>query len=70
MQKRNDKCIMDKILRLHLTKHKLTRINACRSYLKITHLSDTTEGDGKTINKHFLTGPKPKYLRSIFKWPN
>ena len=29
-----------------------------------------TEGDGKTINKNFLTGPKPKYPRSVFKWPN
>ena len=61
---------MDEILRLHLTKHKLIRINTCRLYLQITHLSDITESDGKTINKNFLTGPKPKYPRSIFKWPN
>ena len=47
MQRSNDKCIMDEILRLHLTKHKLIRINACRLYLQITHLSDMTEGDGK-----------------------
>ena len=70
MQRSNDKCIMDEILRLHLTKNKLIRINACRLYLQITHLSDITESDGKTINKNFLTGPKPKFPRSIFKWPN
>ena len=70
MQRNNDKCIMDEILSSHLTKHKLIRLNACRLYLQITHLSDMTEGDGKTINKNVLTGPKPKYPRFVFKWPN
>ena len=39
MQRSNDGCIMDEILRLNLTKHKLIRINACRLYLQITHLT-------------------------------
>ena len=70
MQRSNDRYIMDEILRLHLTKNELIRINACRLYLQITHLSDMNESNRKTINKNFLTGPKLKYPLSVFKWPN
>ena len=60
IQRRNNKCIMDKLTRGSSSHNQLIQINACRLYLNIIHLSDIVNPDGKTINNNFLIGCKPK----------
>ena len=70
IQRRNDKCIMDELIRGSSSYNQLIQINACRLYLNIIHLSDIFNPDGKTINNNFLIGCKPDYLSSKLKWPH
>ena len=57
-QRRNDKGIMDKILRDYQIKIELIQTNACRIFLQINHLSTIILPYEKTINHNFLIGSK------------
>ena len=69
IQRRNDECIMDEVMKSNLTKNQLIQVNACRLYLQILYLSDTIESNGKTVNYMYHLGKRPEYPRSLFKWP-
>ena len=47
MKRGHDKFIMDEVSRLNLSKQDNIKMNACRLYLQITHISDITSTDGK-----------------------
>ena len=70
IQRRNDKCIMDKLARGSSSLNQLIQINACRLYLNIIHLSDIVNPDGKTINNNLLIGCKQNYPSSKLNWPH
>ena len=70
-QRKKDKCIMKEILQLNLSKTSLIQINSCRIYLKVFHLSDMIDLNGKNVgqsisqernqhNRHLATGGRTK----------
>ena len=59
---------MDELTRGSSSHKQLIKINACRLYLNIIHLSDIVNPDRKTINNNFLIECKPDYPSSKLKW--
>ena len=70
IQRRNDKYIMDELTRGSSSHKQLIKINACRLYLNIIHLSNIVNSEGKTVNNNFLIGCKLDYPSSKLKWPH
>ena len=66
VQKINDRRIMYELIKLKLTTKELIQLDACRMYLQVSLLSDSTTPNGKTIMMQFTRRQKPKYPRSIF----
>ena len=48
-QRENDKCIMNELIKLDLTKTEMIKLNACRMYLQVLQLRDIETPDGKEI---------------------
>ena len=48
-QRENDKCIMNELIKLDLTKTEMIKLNACRMYLQVLQLRDIEPPDGKEI---------------------
>ena len=69
-QRKNDKCIMKKILQLHISKAQLIQINSYRQYLQVFHLSDMLDPNGKQLIKNFIKGIKPIKQTSSYRCPN
>ena len=61
LQRTNDRIIMDDSIQTKLKENQLRRINACRMFLKIIHLSDTCQPNGVDINTYLLEGI-PKHI--------
>ena len=59
---------MDEIIKFRLNIYQLKTINACRLYLQVFYLSETTTPDGKTIKSKFLNGTKYNDSPSTSKW--
>ena len=49
---------MKEILKLNLSQNSLIKINACRIYLHVFHLSDMTKPDDKQSRTEYITGKK------------
>ena len=70
IQRRNDKYIMNELMRELFSIKTFIHLNACQIYLNIIHFSDIVYPDGKTINHNFLIGIKPTDPSSKFELPN
>ena len=57
-QRTNDKCIIEEILQLNLSQKLLIKINSCRIYLQVFHLSEMVELNGKLFRTECITGEK------------
>ena len=57
-QRKDDKCMMQEIIKLHLPKTSLIQLNSCRIYLNISHLSDMLDPNGKQIEQNYMIGTK------------
>ena len=66
-QRKNDKFIMEEIMKKGYSKKKLIRLNKCRLYLQVITLADISNGDGDKIAKNFLDGKRDPSRRSRFK---
>ena len=54
--------------KLKISKGELIQINACRMYSQIAYLSNITSEEMKCILPNFITGPRPQYLHSSYRW--
>ena len=61
---------MNELTRGSSSHNQLIKINACRLYLNIIHISDIINLDEKTFNNNFLIGCKSDYPSSKLKWPH
>ena len=61
---------MDELTRELFSIKQLIRLNTCRLYLSVIHLSDIVNPDGISVNQNFLIGIKPVYPSSKLKLPN
>jgi len=68
-----DQGLMNGFARANVSKAHLRKLNLCRLYLQITHLSDISTGDGFRINAQFTgTDREPPFreaTRNQFVWP-
>ena len=66
IQRRNDKIIMNEVLKSSLNKRKLIQVKACKLYLQMIYLSDIIESVGKIINPMYHSGKRLSYPMSTF----
>jgi hypothetical protein len=64
-----DCSIIDKFATLRLPKTDMQRLNRCRLYLQVLHLSDITSADGTTILQCYKEGNRCPYRTSKLTWP-
>jgi ribonuclease HI len=71
VQCEHDVFLMDAFRRSGHTAGEMSKLNACRMYLRVVRLSDIVYGDGKHIIKEATTGDDrfEHYYRSTDKWP-
>ena len=69
-QRYNDSCIMGYILYTTTSLTNITRLNACRLYLRISFLSEMSNIKGTAIITGSLSDEKIKIANSNFEWPN
>ena len=55
-QRKNDKCIMEEIIKKEITIKQMIQINACRLHLQVSFISDMTRPNSKEIFTEFLRG--------------
>ena len=68
IQRRNDRFIMDEVLKNISCSAQLTRINACRLFLRVTRLSEIVTADGLRLDEAYLTAAAlPRTNR--LEWP-
>ena len=68
IQRINDKNITDKIIQTRLKEKQLRKINSCRIFLNIIHLSDICHLNSVDIYHQFLSGEKRKLPQSTRTW--
>ena len=69
-QRKNDRYIMKEMVQLNLPKKSLIKINSCRMYLQVFHLSDMIEPDGKRFRIKYIIGKKILQPKSSYMWQN
>lgn len=67
--RRHDSALMDQFIKLGLPKADLQRLNRCRTYLQIFHLSDITSADGTSIMPCYKDGHRCPFCSSTLSWP-
>jgi hypothetical protein len=61
----NDSHIMDDVLTLQLCNEKIRKINYCRQYLQVTHVSDIASSDGKKLHPLILSDQPDKLFNQM-----
>ena len=67
-QHRNIKIIIEELLRLNPSNKQLIKINVCRLYLKVSHLSNIVNPNGKNVKSDFIIGKRGSYSDRIYSW--
>ena len=69
LRRRNDQFIMNKIIATGYSAKQLQSINRCRLYLRVTTLSDLTNGYGDELNLSILQGIRDDDAYTPYLWP-